>query len=72
MSSPSEVSLVDKDDSSAKRGVTTTAVELMSLFENTYFDGLYCQEARPEKVGDEPNTNLYRYDININGYFEGN
>lgn len=64
--------LVDKDDSSAKRGVSVTAKELMGLFENVYFDGLYCQEARPEPIGDEPNTNLYRYDININGYFEGN
>lgn len=64
--------LVNKDKGSEKRGITTTARELMALFENVYFDGLYCQEAIPEKVGDEPNTNLYRYDINVNGYFEGN
>jgi hypothetical protein len=64
--------LVDKDSGTAKRGVTNTAKEIMSLFENTYFEGLYCLEATPEKVGDEPNTNLYRYDININFYFEGN
>ena len=44
----------------------------MALFENKWFDGLYCQEATPEKVGDEPSSNLYRYDININLYFEGN
>jgi len=64
--------LVDKDDGSAKRGITDTAKELMSLFENVYFEGMYCLEATPEKVGDEPSTNLYRYDININFYFEGN
>lgn len=64
--------LVDKDNGEQKRGITSTAVEIMALFENTYFDGLYCQEAKPEEVGDEPSSNLYRYDININGYFEGN
>lgn len=64
--------LVDKDSGSDKRGTTSTAKQLISLFENKYFDGLYCLEALPEKIGDEPNTNLYRYDIKINGYFEGN
>ena len=64
--------LVDKDSGSAKRGVTATAKQIMSAFENEYFDGLYCIEAIPDKIGDEPNTNLYRYDILINGYFEGN
>ena len=64
--------LVDKDSGTAKRGITDTAKLLMALFENTYFDGMYCLEATPEKVGDEPSTNLYRYDININFYFEGN
>lgn len=64
--------LVNKDKGSEKRGITSTAKELIALFENKYFDGLYCQEATPEKVGDEPNTNLYRYDVNVNGYFEGN
>ncbi len=64
--------LVDKDNGTQKRGITSTVVELMALFENQWFDGLYCQEAIPEKVGDEPSSNLYRYDININLYFEGN
>ncbi|MDB4352475.1 hypothetical protein OAA60_03480 [Porticoccaceae bacterium] len=64
--------LVDKDNGTAKRGATDTAKEIMALFENVYFEGMYCLEATPEKVGDEPSTNLYRYDININFYFEGN
>lgn len=64
--------LVNKDIGASKRSVSATAKEVMALFENNYFDGLYCQEAKPEKVGDEPNTNLYRYDINVQGYFEGN
>lgn len=64
--------LVNKDSGVAKRGVTATAKEIINLFENVYFDGMYCHEATPEKVGDEPSTNLYRYDININFYFEGN
>lgn len=63
---------VNKDIRSEKLKITETAKQVMALFENAYFDGLYCQEATPEKVGDEPSTNLYRYDININGYFEGN
>ena len=64
--------LIDKDSGTAKRGVTDTAKELIELFENVYFEGMYCLEATPEKVGDEPSTNLYRYDININFQFEGN
>lgn len=64
--------LVDKDSGQAKRGISSTAKELMALFENEYFEGVYCLEATPEKIGDEPSTNLYRYDIKINGYFEGN
>ena len=64
--------LVDKDDRQAKLSVGSIVKHIVGLFENKYFDGLYCLEASPEKVGDEPNTNLYRYDININGYFEGN
>lgn len=63
---------VDKDSVQKKRDITKTAKELIQLFENQYFDGLYCQEATPESVGDEPNTNLYRYDVLITGYFEGN
>ena len=63
---------VDKDDTQKRLGITSTAKELMQLFENQYFDGLYCQEATPERIGDEPNTNLYRYDVIITGYFEGN
>lgn len=64
--------LVNKKNGEAKRGVSSTAKEIIALFENTYFEGLYFLEAIPEKVGDEPNTNLYRYDVNINFYFEGN
>ena len=63
---------VDKDSVQKKRDITKTAKELIQLFENKYFDGLYCQEAAPESVGDEPNTNLYRYDVLITGYFEDN
>ena len=64
--------LVDKDNLEAKKSIGGIVKHIVGLFENKYLDGLYCLEASPEKVGDEPNTNLYRYDININGYFEGN
>ena len=64
--------LVDKDKGAEKRKVSSIAKEIMALFENQYFDGLSCLEATPEKVGDEPGSNLFRYDININLYFEGN
>lgn len=63
---------VDKDERTQKEAMQTTVRELVSAFENTIVNGLYLLEASPEKVGDEPNTNLYRYDINVNGYFEGN
>jgi len=63
---------VDKDERAQKEAMQTTVRELVSAFENTIVNGLYLFEASPEKVGDEPNTNLYRYDINVNGYFEGN
>ena len=63
---------VDKKDTAKRISVFTTSKELIALFENQYFDGLYCQEATPENNGDEPNTNLYRYDVIISGYFEGN
>ena len=63
---------INKDLGAAKREVSSTVKEIVDLFENKYFEGIYCLEATPELVGDEPSTNLYRYDININFYFEGN
>ena len=63
---------VNKDSREQKLGLPSTVQQLVGAFENKWVNGLYLLEASPEKVGDEPNTNLYRYDINVNGYFEGN
>lgn len=63
---------VNKDERAQKLALPAAVKEIVSAFENKWVNGLQLLEASPEKVGDEPNTNLYRYDVNINGYFEGN
>lgn len=63
---------VDKDNRQQKEDMQTTILEIVAAFENTHVNGLQLQEARTEEVGAEPNTNLFRNDVTINGYFEGN
>ena len=60
-----------KDNRADKKTQKMTVQELITAFEATEFNGLYLQQAEPEIVGLEPDTNLYRVDVNVNGYFEG-
>ena len=63
---------VNKDSVKDKIQMQTTIQELMNVFEAKEFEGLYLQQSETDEAGNEPNTNLYRIDLNINGYFEDN
>lgn len=63
---------VNKDSRSDKMQMQTTIQEILTAFESKEFECIRTQEVEIDEAGNEPNTNLYRIDLNVNGYFEDN